>query len=302
MAIRSTPLRLTVTLVAILVLSSLASFFAAYWVIRGQLDAVLREELVQVAESYRGIPTETEIEERIARDTRTIDPELTLVRYIPAAGEGRGNILPIVAFDGFRVLDAARIFAAGDDPADTYLAYGMPLGQGHLVVARGREQIAELWQTMTGVFFLSLIPTVVVVSGAGLLLGRSARKRVEGIRLTLRRLAEGDLDARVANLAGADDDLAQIGVAVNRMALAQSATIESLRQVSADIAHDLKTPLQARVGAAPSTRGARYSESRGAPARRPRSGRGGSSGPDVSVAASDRTDRGRRGSRPFRSG
>jgi two-component sensor histidine kinase len=40
------------------------------------------------------------------------------------------------------------------------------------------------------------------------------------------------------------DDLGQIALAVNRMAEAQEASIEALRQVSADIAHDLKTPIQ----------------------------------------------------------
>jgi signal transduction histidine kinase len=42
----------------------------------------------------------------------------------------------------------------------------------------------------------------------------------------------------------AADDLGQIAVAVNRMAEAQEASTEALRQVSADIAHDLRTPIQ----------------------------------------------------------
>jgi len=54
----------------------------------------------------------------------------------------------------------------------------------------------------------------------------------------------GNLEARVTGLDGAPDDIADIGRAVNRMAAAQAATVASLRQVSADIAHDLKTPIQ----------------------------------------------------------
>ena len=66
-------------------------------------------------------------------------------------------------------------------------------------------------------------------------------KRIEA---TLARLSQGALDARIPEEAGRSDDLARIGAEINRMAAAQEASTDALRQVSADIAHDLKTPLQ----------------------------------------------------------
>ena len=42
----------------------------------------------------------------------------------------------------------------------------------------------------------------------------------------------------------AHDDLGRIGESVNRMAQAQEQSVQALKQVSADIAHDLKSPIQ----------------------------------------------------------
>ena len=61
---------------------------------------------------------------------------------------------------------------------------------------------------------------------------------------TLDDLTTGDLAARVAVSPGWADDLQRIGSKVNQMAGAQEAQTQMLRQVSSDIAHDLKTPIQ----------------------------------------------------------
>jgi signal transduction histidine kinase len=71
-----------------------------------------------------------------------------------------------------------------------------------------------------------------------------ARNRIDAIRETLSALTHGRLEARVPVDPLDADDLAQISLAVNRMAAAQAGQVASLRQISADIAHDLKTPIQ----------------------------------------------------------
>lgn len=43
---------------------------------------------------------------------------------------------------------------------------------------------------------------------------------------------------------GPADDLSRVGTGIDRLAKTQEASTEALRQVSADIAHDLKTPIQ----------------------------------------------------------
>ncbi len=94
------------------------------------------------------------------------------------------------------------------------------------------------------VFLIGLLPTLAIASTIGLLVARRARDRIEEIGTVLGALTNGYLGARVAVSGEVLEHLSRIGLAVNRMAQAQEASIASLRQVSADIAHDLKTPIQ----------------------------------------------------------
>ncbi|TMV72309.1 HAMP domain-containing histidine kinase, partial [Thioclava sp. BHET1] len=94
------------------------------------------------------------------------------------------------------------------------------------------------------VLILSLLPTFIVALGGGLWMARRSKQRVERITETLQALSAGDLAARVGDMDRDDDDLYLIGEHVNRMAARQQSATEALRQVSADIAHDLKTPIQ----------------------------------------------------------
>jgi len=57
-------------------------------------------------------------------------------------------------------------------------------------------------------------------------------------------MTTGNLGARVEIGRRWSDDLRQIGGKLNQMAQAQETSVAALKQVSSDIAHDLKTPIQ----------------------------------------------------------
>jgi signal transduction histidine kinase len=88
------------------------------------------------------------------------------------------------------------------------------------------------------------LATVVIALGGALLIGRRTARRLAAVETTLDRLTRGDLSARVPSVPGRGDDLTAIGARVDRMAAAQQMSVSALKQVSADIAHDLKTPIQ----------------------------------------------------------
>ncbi|WP_308289961.1 HAMP domain-containing sensor histidine kinase [Streptomyces cylindrosporus] len=81
----------------------------------------------------------------------------------------------------------------------------------------------------------------VVVSLAGLLLGVRMGRRATAAARTAERIADGDLDARVAP--DGRDEIARLAAAVNAMADALGARLEAERRVTADIAHELRTPV-----------------------------------------------------------
>ena len=118
-----------------------------------------------------------------------------------------------------------------------------PLDGGtRVAVAGDLEQISDYKEAIF-IGFLSAFGAVValgVVGGLGLSL--ALLKRVETIRQTAEAIIAGDLSQRVP-VRGVDDDLDRLSQTLNSMLDRISELMDSLRQVSADIAHDLKTPL-----------------------------------------------------------
>ena len=242
--LRSTPLRLTLILIAIFTFSSLAIFGFAFLAVRQDFDDALRESVTQALASYASAADEEELRERLVAEVDIIPSEMTILRYVPDAGDPIGNVDGLPDVDRLRVVSETEIAAGDRELSDSYLAIGGPVAGGRMVVGQTREQVAEMGELFLTVFLVGFLPTLAMASAAGLAVARRARDRVEAIRGTLAVLTSGDLTARVEGVTDAPDDLEQIGRAVNGMARAQSASTASLRQISADIAHDLKTPIQ----------------------------------------------------------
>jgi signal transduction histidine kinase len=81
----------------------------------------------------------------------------------------------------------------------------------------------------------------VLVSLAGLLLGVRTGRRATAAARTAESIANGDLDARVRP--DGRDEIARLAASVNIMADALGARLEAERRVTADIAHELRTPV-----------------------------------------------------------
>ncbi|MGW4984647.1 HAMP domain-containing protein [Streptomyces mirabilis] len=79
-----------------------------------------------------------------------------------------------------------------------------------------------------------------LVSLAGLLLGVRMGSRATVAARTAERIAENDLEARVRP--SGQDEIARLAASVNAMANALGALLEAERRVTADIAHELRTP------------------------------------------------------------
>ena len=240
---RSTPLRLAAVLIAVFALSSMISFGLAYGVIRRNSDAALQTQSLQEFESYRRTPNQRQLIERLLNEAVTIPPRSLILHYRSDTGTLITNVPGLPPLSDGDIVLPKDIPLPGETLAASYLVISGRAGQGDLTLARNRDHVARLWEIFSIVTLVSLIPTLLVGSAVGFGMARGASRRVEAIRAALLRLTRGDLEARVGRVEGADD-LSQIGQAVNRMAIAQGSAIASLRQVSTDIAHDLKTPIQ----------------------------------------------------------
>jgi signal transduction histidine kinase len=78
--------------------------------------------------------------------------------------------------------------------------------------------------------------------GAGVLISRSMLARIEAVTETSRKIMAGDLSRRIA-LSGSGDELDRLAESLNAMLARIEELLLALREVSDNIAHDLKTPL-----------------------------------------------------------
>ena len=243
-SIRSTPLRLTAILVTIFILSSVVSFATAYFVIRATFDSTLEDEINQRVATYQAIDDQNDLIERLKDDAETSKPELLILQYLPDQGSPISNVRHFPPISGRAIIAERAIDHRGRDIAESYLARSMRVGRGQLIVAQTRNQVFEMGEIMVSVVLIGLIPTLLFAAVSGAVVARNARRKIGKIQTTLAELTSGAMEARVPINASETDDLSDISKSVNAMASSQEALIASMRQVSADIAHDLKTPIQ----------------------------------------------------------
>ena len=110
-------------------------------------------------------------------------------------------------------------------------------------VGRGVVKATETENDVLRAFGLVLVASLVLASVGGFLLSRSFLRRVDAITGTCRAIMAGRLGDRIPVARGAHNELDQLADTINDMLDRIGALMDSLRQVSNDIAHDLRTPL-----------------------------------------------------------
>jgi len=115
-------------------------------------------------------------------------------------------------------------------------------GNLHLLVGRDIHDLAAARQLIIDALLWGVVVTLVLATGIGLFMSHRVMRRIEAINRTNREFMEGDLSRRVPTM-GSGDEFDQLAENLNRMFDRIEALIESVRQVSDNIAHDLRTPL-----------------------------------------------------------
>ena len=115
-------------------------------------------------------------------------------------------------------------------------------GRYRLIVGDKSDRIDKLSDEVIWRFGLAFAALLAVGVVAGLALSRAVQKRMAAISGTAEAIIDGDLGRRVPVQRG-DDDLSRLAVTINRMLDRIGLLMDSLRQVTSDVAHDLRTPL-----------------------------------------------------------
>jgi len=129
----------------------------------------------------------------------------------------------------------------GERESMRVLTVTLPEGY-RLVVGDDDERAEALLKAVLEGFGWAFAAVVVLGIAGGYGLSYNLHRRLAAMTGAAEAIIDGDLARRIP-VRGSDDDLDRLSVTFNRMLDRIGALMESLRQVSSDIAHDLRTPL-----------------------------------------------------------
>ncbi|EXJ15520.1 sensor histidine kinase [Imhoffiella purpurea] len=248
--LRSSTFRLALLYVLLLGVSVAILLEFIYWSTAGymdrQIEATIQAEIRGLAEQYRqrGLTGLTAvISERVARDPvgssvyLLVDGELHLI-------VGNLDRWPVELPDADGWI-SFHLRERGPDRSEEHEARAQVfrLRSGlRLLVGRDVRDLEAIRAVILEALGWGLAITAGLALVGGWLMSASLVRRLESINQTSREIMEGDLSRRIP-LSGSGDDFDQLAASLNRMLERIEALMAGVRQVSDNIAHDLRTPL-----------------------------------------------------------
>ncbi|MGE5150721.1 MAG: sensor histidine kinase [Rhodospirillaceae bacterium] len=243
--LRSATFRLTLIYAGLFVVSACVLFATVFVIataaMQNDMQEVLRTEALQLAEIHRRYGL-LGLAEQVTRrmSYRTRGPIYYLVQA-PTQQVVVGNLPGMPPVEG--VVDFVH---DRDEPSDArakLTGFGLTLPDGTFVlVAQDASRLIDMQHAIVRAFTWAGVLTLLLAIGGGVLLGGNFVRRIDTIGRTSRAIMEGDLSARIP-VRGNNDEIDQLVVGLNAMLDRIQQLLDGLRQVSSDIAHDLRTPL-----------------------------------------------------------
>lgn len=241
--LRSTPFRLAVIFSALFISAFVASSLIAVQTVRlhllEKLDSEIEATFSVLASSYGDNDVEdliSLVQGQIAAD-QSNDQWLLLT---DATGVKLAGNLPTVSMPGgWSTATASQLGLPGNEH---YRVLAGRVGGNHLVVGESYADTEMVEEIVSRTFMGATLVVLLAAIAGGIVLALRLQRRMDAIAGTMARVSEGELHARIPRRGNGDDvDIlsGQINTTLDRL----SDLFETMKQVSADIAHDLKTPL-----------------------------------------------------------
>lgn len=241
--LKSTPFRLALIFSGLFLASFVVAGALAYRLIRADLDERLDRTILETFQLISQSFGEGDLEDLVAT-----------VQSYAAASEDNGRVFYLGGPAGVRLAGNVQIAnvpprlatvagaALGLEEDGRFRVLNGAIGEYHLVVGMSYDDTDELGNlALTSFVWAGALASLIAIV-AGVILAGTVQKRLQSIANTMTSVGRGEMMARIP-LRGSGDDVdilsAQVNAALDRLA----ALVEGMRQVSMDIAHDLKTPL-----------------------------------------------------------
>jgi len=251
---RTTTFKLT--LVYLTVFAMFAAFLLGYFalntrrLITEQITETVNAEITGLSEQYRigGIRRLV-----IVVDARARRPGSSLYLVTTFTGQAlAGNVTALVpgildspgwTETAYRRLDEAESPKKPGHAHHEALVRVFQLPGGfRLLVGRDLEERERLYHIVLAAGRWSVAIVLVLGLAGGLFVSRRVLRRVDAMTETTKTIMDGDLSGRLP-VAGTGDEIDRLAQNLNAMLERIEALMQGLKEVSDNIAHDLKTPL-----------------------------------------------------------
>ncbi|HEY2137129.1 MAG TPA: ATP-binding protein [Xanthobacteraceae bacterium] len=246
--LRTTAFRLTLVYLVLFALYAalLLGFFAlnARRLITEQITTTVNTEVVSLAQQYElgGIRRLVQIVE-----VRSRRPGSSLYLVATPTGEGlAGNVASLEPGTLGRTGWVETAYRRLDSPEGTehhaLVRVSELPGGFHLLVGRDVEERERIYDIITTAGRWSMAVVVVLGLGGGFFVSRRILRRVDAITEKAHTIMEGNLSGRLP-VAGTGDEIDRLALNVNAMLDRIESLMRGFKEVSDNVAHDLKTPL-----------------------------------------------------------
>ncbi len=246
--LRTTAFQLTLVYLVIFIVfaASLLGYFALNTrrLITEQITTTVDTEISGLREQYNQGGIRRLV---IVVDLRSRRPGSSLYLVTTATGEGLagnvGSLEPgVLDHPGWLETNYRRLEAPeGTDHRALVQVVQLP-GGFRLLVGRDLEERERLFGIIANAGQWSLALVIVLGLAGGFFVSRRVLNRIEAMTETAQTIMAGDLAGRLP-VAGTGDELDRLAEHLNAMLERIEALMRGLKEVSDNIAHDLKTPL-----------------------------------------------------------
>ncbi|MCC6946974.1 MAG: HAMP domain-containing protein [Bradyrhizobiaceae bacterium] len=210
----------------------------------------------------------SQITETVDAEMRSLQEEFTvgginrLVDVVEARAQQPGsNLYLVTTFAGAAIVGNVEVpnetlgrpgwseisYRRAEDPDDRHVSRALVRvsvlpGGFRLLVGRDFEERDRLRQILAKPARWAVVFLVILGVGGGLFIARRVLKRIDAMTETSDRIMAGDLSGRLP-VAGSGDEFDRLANSLNAMLERIEGLMTGVKQVSDNIAHDLKTPL-----------------------------------------------------------
>jgi signal transduction histidine kinase len=241
---RSTPFRITVILGTAFFFAVLLAGLIAYSLIENELaqrmDQTITDTFKVIGQDFGDSDQADLVETVQSHAAATLSHDKV---YGLADTSGKllaGNVTVMPAGEGWLSVGSNMLGVTGDDAR--YRLFVGTIGSNRLLVGQSFVENTEIARlTLTSIAWASVAILLLVIA-TGTIVAVRAQRRIDGIGVTMAAVGQGELKARIP-VSGRSDDIDRLASQVNAALDRLEALVAGMREVSINIAHDLKTPL-----------------------------------------------------------